>query len=326
MNQFTPQQFTVTDSTAGAVLGTLRKHVADLPWSAARKHLAARRISVNGILCIDEGRRVVAGDVIELRGQPLPPPPQDDDVRILFIDPHIVIADKPAGMLSLRHPGDVNWRQERKNRQPSLEESLQRLISRRREPKLQSSAADLLAVHRIDRETSGILVFARNEAAQAGLIQQFASHSAMRRYLCVIPGWLQAQTIDTFQIRDRGDGLRGSSPDATHGRRMTTHIAPLRRIGDYSEIECRLETGRTNQIRIHLAENNHPICGDVKYRGPFGASPIADSSRAPRLALHAAELGFLHPVTSEFHEYKSSWPKDILAMIRRLATAESSTL
>jgi len=322
MNSISPQQFSVTSETAGAVLAALRRHVPNLPWSAAKKHLISRLISVNGILCIDEGRRVVAGDTIELRGQPLPPPPRDDDVKILFVDPDVVVAEKPAGMLSLRHPGDVNWKQEKKDRQPSLEECLQRLISRRKDPILRNTGSELLAVHRIDRETSGILVFARNEAAQAGLIEQFAAHDALRRYFCVIPGLLPEQTIESRQIRDRGDGLRGSSPDGSWGRRMVTHINPLRRLGDYCELECRLETGRTNQIRIHLAELGHPICGDVKYRGPVGAAPISDHSKAPRLALHAAELGFVHPVTKEPHDYKSPWPKDILAMIRRLKGAD----
>ena len=177
----TAQHFSITSETAGAVLAALRKHVPDLTWSAAKKHLAGRRISINGILCIDEGRRVVAGDTIELRGQPLPPPPGDNDVKILFIDAHVVVAEKPAGMLSLRHPGDVNWKQEKKDRQPSLEESLHRLISRRKDPALRNTGDELLAVHRIDRETSGILVFARNEGAQAGLIEQFAAHDALRR-------------------------------------------------------------------------------------------------------------------------------------------------
>jgi 23S rRNA pseudouridine1911/1915/1917 synthase len=319
MNSIAPAQYTVTSETAGAVLAALRRHVQNLPWSAAKKHLAERRISINGILCIDEGRRVAAWDVIELRGQPLPPPPTDEDVRILFIDADVVVADKPAGMLSLRHPGDVSWKQEKKDRQPSLEESLQRLISRRRDVAIRNASTELLAVHRIDRETSGILVFARNEAAQNGLIQQFAAHDALRRYFCVIPGWLPPQTIETKQIRDRGDGLRGSSTDGSHGRRMVTHINPLRRLGQFSELECRLETGRTNQIRIHLAELHHPICGDVKYRGPVGQPPIPDRSGAPRLALHAAELGFVHPVTGEPHDYKSPWPKDILSLLRRLS-------
>ncbi len=99
---------------------------------------------------------------------------------------------------------------------------------------------------------------------------------------------------------------------------MVTRIAPLRRLGEYTELECRLETGRTNQIRIQLAELGHPICGDVKYRGPFGGPAISDQSDAPRLALHAAELGFVHPASSTLHTYELPWPKDILSLIRRM--------
>ncbi len=311
-------QFTITQETAGAVLSALRKHMGSLPWSAARKHLEGRRIAVNGILCVDEGRRVVSGDVIELRTRSFAPPPKDEDVRILFIDPDLVVVDKPAGMLSLRHPADIDLRQEKKDRQPSLEESVRRLIPRRYNQASRTGGGELFAVHRIDRETSGILVFARNEITQAGLIRQFAAHDALRKYLCIIPGWLAAQTLESIQIRDRGDGLRGSSPDAVDGQRMVTHIVPLRRLGDYTELECRLETGRTNQIRIQLAELGHPVCGDVKYRGPFGSPAIPDHSTAPRLALHAAELGFVHPSSSTLHRYELPWPKDIVSLIRRM--------
>jgi 23S rRNA pseudouridine1911/1915/1917 synthase len=101
---------------------------------------------------------------------------------------------------------------------------------------------------------------------------------------------------------------------------MVTHVRSLRQLGEYSELECRLETGRTNQIRIHLAEKSHPICGDVKYRGPLGQPPVADLSQAPRLALHATQLGFIHPVTQEVHDYQLHWPKDIQGLIRRLST------
>ncbi len=301
------------------MLGSLRKLVqSPMSWSDARKLLAGRKISVNGILCVDEGRRVVDGDVIEVRDQPLPPPPKDQDVRILHLDEHLVVADKPSGMLSLRHPGDVNWRQERKDRQPSLEECLQRLIARKSGRRLRPEHVQLLAVHRIDRETSGVLVFARTEQAQEGLIHQFAQHATMRRYRCIVPGHVEAQTIETRQIRDRGDGLRGSCPEGQRGLRMVTHVQPVASYGDYSELECRLETGRTNQIRIHLAESGHPICGDVKYRGRFGEPPIPDLSNAPRLALHAMELGFDHPVTNEPHRFSGPWPQDMQRFIARL--------
>ena len=325
MSEISPnraQEYRVRAETAGAVLASLRRHVPGMTWSEARRHLAGRRVAVNGILCMDEGRRVVEGDQITLRTQSLPTPPEDQDVQILFLDPHIVVVHKPSGMLSLRHPGDAEWSREKKNRQPALEESLERLIRQRERRLAMELSRLLLAVHRIDRDTSGILVFARSEQAQEALISQFAAHDPTRRYLCIIPGWIPAQTICSRQIRDRGDGLRGSSPDDSRGRRMVTHLRPLRRIGRYTEVECRLETGRTNQIRIQLAELGHPIVGDVKYRGACGLPPLPDESQAPRLALHAAELGFLHPVTGEPLHYSLPWPRDMLALIRRLQSTE----
>lgn len=273
--------------------------------------MESRLIGINGILCIDEGRRVQSGDTIEIRSRPFPPPPKDDDVAILFADPHIVVVNKPSGMLSLRHPGDVGWNQARKDRQPSLEEALMRRLAKRE--RKQPEAIELLAVHRIDRETSGVLMMARTEAAQQKLIGQFAAHQTHRRYLCVIPGTLPAQRVESRMVRDRGDGLRGlAGEDDESGLRMVTHIRPVRTWREFTELECRLETGRTNQIRIQLSELGHPLCGDVKYRGPFGAAAIEDTSKAPRLALHAAELGFVHPVSNQEQRFQVPWPADML--------------
>lgn len=317
------QSWTVSAATSGAVLAALRRHCA-MTWSAARRLMSEHRILVNGILCSDEGRRVVEGDVLEVRSSSLPAPPRDAAVRILFLDESLVVAEKPSGMLSVRHPGDLEWRQERKDRQPSMEECLQRLIPAASGRARKRSSEELLIVHRIDRETSGILVFARTEPAWQDLVSQFAAHSAERLYFCVVPGWLPPQTIASRQLRDRGDGLRGSDPEGLQGKHMVTHVRPLRQLGDYSELQCQLETGRTNQIRIHLAEAGFPLCGDVKYRGPFGKPPIIDTSEAPRLALHAATLGFRHPVTGEQHRYQRPWPADMRKFLQRLESRARS--
>jgi 23S rRNA pseudouridine1911/1915/1917 synthase len=104
---------------------------------------------------------------------------------------------------------------------------------------------------------------------------------------------------------------------------MVTHIHPIARYGDYTELECRLETGRTNQIRIHLSEHGHPICGDIKYRSRFGEPPIPDRSKAPRLALHAMELGFVHPVTNQQLNFTVPWPMDLARFIRGLTESQA---
>ena len=137
----------------------------------------------------------------------------------------------------------------------------------------------------------------------------------------MIPGTIENQSIRSQLIRDRGDGLRGSTDDTSVGEHSITHIRTLRKIGDYCELSCTLETGRTNQIRIHLAESGHPICGDIKYRGPFGSPAIEESSNIHRMALHATELKFKHPVTEEQLEYAAPWPIDMLQYIERLEQA-----
>lgn len=323
--------YLVNSQTAGPVLAALRGHQPGTSWTVARNLLASRRIAVNGILCIEEARRIQPGDRLEIHARSLPAPPGDADVAILHADQHLVVAHKPSGMLTVRHPGDVDWSQQKKQRQPSLDESLGRLLDlRERRRKTPAAPESLKVVHRIDRETSGIVVFARTEPAQRELIRQFAAHSVHRRYFCIIPGELPAQTLRSVQIRDRGDGLRGTADDeSAEGLSMITHIRPLRRLADFTELECRLETGRTNQIRIQLAEIGHPLCGDVKYRGPLNSAEIPDHSDAPRLALHAAELGFIHPHSQSRVSWSSRWPPDMLRwidhLLRRRTDVKTST-
>jgi 23S rRNA pseudouridine1911/1915/1917 synthase len=320
--------FAITAPQNATILAALRQQYAGTSWSAVRSVVRARRVAINDVLCLDEARRMAAGDVVTISAQPLPPPPTPGDVVIRFIDREIVVVEKPAGMITLRRHSELHWPLEKRQRQPTLDEAVALRIAQH--AAAQQAAANsrgiraarmpqLFSVHRLDRDTSGLIVFARNTAAQAKLIAQFAERTAVRKYLAIIPGEVASQTISTRLVRDRGDGLRGSTPDATAGQAAITHVALLRRLGEYSELECRLETGRTNQIRIHLAELGHPICGDIKYRGPLGQPPLADASRAPRLALHATQLRFAHPATGEPRQYDSAWPTDLQAWVDRLA-------
>jgi 23S rRNA pseudouridine1911/1915/1917 synthase len=176
----------------------------------------------------------------------------------------------------------------------------------------------VFAVHRLDRDTSGLMVFARTPEARDHLIHQFRKHSTHRRYLAIVPGRVEARTITSRLVRDRGDGRRGSTDLPGVGKHAVTHIKPLEYLEGYTFVECQLETGRTHQIRIHLAEAGHPLCGERVYNQPFRGKPKADHSGAPRIALHAAEIGFVHPITGETIEYTSPLPEDLQKFLDRL--------
>src|SRR5260370_30835296 len=145
------------------------------------------------------------------------------------------------------------------------------------------------AVHRLDKDTSGLVVFARTPAAERSLGLQFRGHLTGRRYLAVVRGRAKPGRIESCLVPDRGDGRRGSSPVPGTGKRAVTDVKVLEDLGSYSLIECRLETGRTHQVRIHLGEAETPICGERVYDRPPHGQPLSDGSGAARLALHAAE-------------------------------------
>jgi 23S rRNA pseudouridine1911/1915/1917 synthase len=189
----------------------------------------------------------------------------------------------------VRHPAERQFSERRKQQTPTLEDLVARLIGAPRKR--------LRVVHRLDKETSGLVVFARTVPAERGLGKQFHAHTVQRKYLAVVAGKVAAQRIATRLVRDRGDGRRGSTALPGIGKEAVTHVEVAGRLPGFTLLACRLETGRTHQIRIHLAELGHPVCGEKVYNRKPSGELIADGSGAPRLALHAAELGFLHPIT-----------------------------
>src|SRR5262249_15698436 len=159
--------------------------------------------------------------------------------------------------------------------------------------------------------TSGLVTFARTVAAERGLGKQFHAHTVTRRYLAVVAGFVPAQMIRSRLVRDRGDGRRGSTQSPDEGKAALTHLDVVERPRGYTLLACRLETGRTHQIRIHLAELGRPVCGDKVYAHLPNDQVRPDRSGAPRLALHAAELGFAHPVTGEALHWSMPLPQDL---------------
>ena len=249
--------------------------------------------------------------------------PKADDIRVVHLDDQTVVVDKPSGITTTRHTEELSWPTRRRQVQPTLDELVPDAIARHlaarpgirgRKPR---RIPPVRAVHRIDRETSGLVVFARNVPAERILAEQFRAHTTHRRYLAICVGRVGAGTIQTNLVRDRGDGRRGSS-DTEEGKRAVTHVQPVEHFGDaFTFVECRLETGRTHQIRIHLSEIGHPVCGERVYSVPRGMK-VEDTSAAPRVMLHAAELGFVHPETGENLRLSSPLPADIQKLLKRL--------
>lgn len=313
--------FHVTDDLSQLTLVTLLRHwLPGESWSKIRKLLQGRHVQVNGNLCLDEGRRLKEKDVVRVLEHSQARVPQQTDVKIRYIDPHIVIVEKPAGMTTLRHAEERNWPARRKQVQPTLDEVLPQVIAQREkapQPKGKKPRR-VRPVHRLDRETSGLMVFARTPEAEQTLVNMFRKHELHRQYTAIVHGKLEAQTIESDLVRDRGDGKRGSTTLKEVGQHAVTHVKPIEFLDGYTVVECRLETGRTHQIRIHLSEIGHVLCGEKVYHTPLFQKGIVDKSGAPRIALHAAELGLKHPITGEEMHFKMPLPPDMADLLNRL--------
>jgi 23S rRNA pseudouridine1911/1915/1917 synthase len=296
-----------------------RLHESQPSWALVRGWIEGRRVKVADAVCTDPARRLKEGDRVEFLARPVTAPPgaTADDLVVRHLDEHVVVVEKAAGINTVRHPAEREWRDKRRRLDPTLQDLTRWAIAKRLN-KPARSLPPLRIVQRLDRETSGLVVFARSVLAERELGRQFRKHTVVRRYLAVVPGYLKPQTIRSNLVRDRGDGRRGSTnlPDA--GKPAVTHVAVEERLPGYTVLSCRLETGRTHQIRIHLSEAGHPVCGDrVYHRKPTG-EVMPDTSGSPRLALHATELGFEHPVTVEHLHWTMPLPPDLSRFVERL--------
>jgi 23S rRNA pseudouridine1911/1915/1917 synthase len=291
-----------------------------VPWSRARDWIAGGKIAVDGAVATDPLRRPGAG--VELAYRPNAPRPRREDElppeAVVFLDAHVVVVDKPVGISTMPYE---------KGETGTLDQRVRQLLARRAKSGGERGTAHpaLSVVHRLDKETSGLLVFARTFLARQRLKGQFRVHSVHRRYLALAHSAVRAQTIRSRLLADRGDGRRGSAeavlfgrdPRPEEGRPAVTHVEVVEALAGATLIACRLETGRTHQIRIHLAEAGHPLLGERVYVRGYDGPWLP----APRVMLHAAELGFEHPVTGEALRWTRPPPADFLEVLRRLRAA-----
>lgn len=284
-------------------------------WSKCREMIAAGRVLVDGLVSTDAAARFAPEMEITISAQRAIPRQALPAIHVYFYDSQLIVVEKPSGIESV--PFETKSQDSAKKKQSKSDlATLTDLARQWLELKEKAKLPPLRTVHRIDKGTSGIVVFARTQSAERNLNQQFRAHSIQRHYLAITMGEAPTTTIRSVLIEDRGDGFRGSRPSSgplksKDGKDAVTHVKILEKSAGYSLVECRIETGRTHQIRIHLSELGHPLCGDTVYRKPHpGSTPLADKSGASRLMLHAAELGFSHPSTGENVHFASLPPAE----------------
>ncbi|MEY4631947.1 MAG: hypothetical protein RIQ81_2067 [Pseudomonadota bacterium] len=306
-----PEKKEIKGETLAALVRRLHP---EWPWSKCRDVIEKGRVLAGGEVVADPVRRFALSVEVQIREQGSRPQSDVPDLRVYHHDAHLIVVEKPPGIESV--PFETK-KSERPRKAPA---TLIDLARRWIEVVEEHKVPPLRVVHRIDKGTSGILVFARTPAAEKSLAAQFRAHTIHRKYLAICLGEVRSGTIKSVLVTDRGDGYRGSTHNKSIGKSAITHVKRLASTpSGYSLIECRLETGRTHQIRIHLCEAGHPLCGDSVYRRPArGDSDIPDTSSAPRLALHAAELGFQHPVTLKQVQFESTLPDDLQELWTRL--------
>ena len=235
---------------------------------------------------------------------------QDIPLAILFEDDHLLVVDKPAGLVV--HPAAGN-------RDGTLVNALLHHCAGRLSGI--GGVARPGIVHRIDKDTSGLLVVAKTDPAHEGLARQFAVHSIGRRYLAIVRGLPKTAegTIDAPLARSAANRKKIAIVAEGRGKRAVTHWRRLEALRDAALVECRLETGRTHQVRVHMTSIGHPLLGDPVYGG--GKSVHNDLLNAldfRRQALHAQGLIFTHPVTKERLSFESALPPDMQELFNRL--------
>ncbi|MBL1257584.1 RluA family pseudouridine synthase [Methylocystis sp. Sn-Cys] len=296
---------------------------AHLSRSRIKALIEEGRVSLRGAAVNDPAKKLLAGDAVTLDvPPPAPAEPQAEDIALNVVheDAHLIVIDKPAGLVV--HPASGHESGTLVNALIAhCGESLSG-VGGVKKPGI---------VHRIDKDTTGLLVVAKTDAAHHGLSALFADHgrtlSLTREYLAFVWGVPDRAhgTIETYLGRHSIQRERMAVVPESRGREAITHWEKIADYGVASLIRCQLETGRTHQIRVHMAHIGHPLIGDSTYGAGFKTkvAKLPEAARAAveklgRQALHAATLGFEHPITGEEMMFESELPQDLAALIAAL--------
>lgn len=295
----------VPEALEGERLDRAVSMLIDCSRSRAAALIASGAVTVNGFTITKVSHRLVPGDRLEFESEA---PDEGDAVRpqadvaftVVHEDADLIVVDKPAGLVV--HPGAGN----------PAGTLVNGLVHRYPELLTVGDPARPGIVHRLDSGTSGLMVVARSEQAYRNLVEQLARRTVSRTYTALVLGHLEHSrgVIDAPIGRSRRDPLKMAV--TSDGREARTHFEVERTFDEplaLSLLTCRLETGRTHQIRVHLASLGHPVLGDERYGGARGRLPLA------RPFLHARALGLVHPVSGEELEFSSALPPDLSALL-----------
>ncbi|MDE2404103.1 MAG: RluA family pseudouridine synthase [Sphingomonadales bacterium] len=279
--------------------------------------LGEGRVSIGGRVVTQPSLKVEAGAAFAVRvPEAAPAEAQAQDIPLVIVheDPHLIVVDKPAGLVV--HPAAGN-----------LDGTLVNALLHHCAGQLSGigGVARPGIVHRIDKDTSGLLVVAKTDAAHEGLARQFADHSLERAYLAVTAGQPvpAAGTVRGNLGRSDADRKKMAIVGEGRGKHAVTHYRTLAPLDGAALVECRLETGRTHQVRVHMASIGHALLGDPIYgRTPKALRPALDSLGFKRQALHAAVLGFIHPVTTQALRFESGVPGDMRELLGALGAEQ----
>jgi 23S rRNA pseudouridine1911/1915/1917 synthase len=323
------RSFVISRRQAGQPLAAILQAQLRISQADALECVRGGGVRLGGNPCTDPNRRVRSGQRVQVtlnpkpvprakakperRPAPVELPPAAREVVIRYLDEHLLIVEKPPGLTTVRHAEEAEafGRRAKRFLPPTLADLLPVVLQARGvRPR-----GRVRAVHRLDKETSGLVAFALTAEAERHLGRQFRAHGVGRHYLALVRGRARDERIESSFVRDRGDGRRGAGAD---GQRAVTHVRVVEDLGDFTLVECRLETGRTHQVRIHLGERGTPLCGERVYDRPVHGHPLPDASGARRPMLHAASLAVVHPATGQRLEWESPPPEDMRRLLRRL--------
>ena len=300
-----------SSADAGARLDAFIGYNTDeLSRSYAVKLIEKGRVSVNGRTVTSKKLAVMEGDTVTIdmpEPEPLEIKAEDIPLDIVYEDDDVAVINKPRGMVV--HPGPGNQ-----------SGTLVNAVMHRMGGSLSSINGVIRPgiVHRIDKDTSGLLMIAKNDRAHESLAAQLKEHSVTREYTALVYDNIREDemTIDEPIGRDERNRMRNAVNGAA-ARNAVTHIKVLERFGKYTLVRAVLETGRTHQIRVHMAYIHHPLVGDELY-GPRRQSSKIEGVEVRGQLLHAGTLGFIHPSTGEYMEFHSDLPEVFEKVLSKL--------